>query len=71
MIRYDLIVTLAERSMQVLQKLILTALKSALFIGLPSRTDTYDDDDQYDNYENYDIITIMTYRGILIVYTLY
>ena len=33
--------TFAERRMQVLQKLILTALKSARFIGLPSRTDTY------------------------------
>ena len=41
--------TLADRSMQVLQKLIFTALKSALFIGLPSRTDTFDNHNEFDD----------------------
>ena len=41
--------TLADRSMQVLQKLIFTALKSALFIGLPSRTDTCDYHNEFED----------------------
>ena len=41
--------TLADRSMQVLQKLIFTALKSALFMGLPSRTDTCDYHNEFED----------------------
>ena len=50
--------------MQVLQKLIFTALKSALFMGLPSRTDTCDDMNDFDAD---DLITII----VVIIYALF